>query len=151
MNAWSDKLALIVITLWVGTLWAVGYVVAPSLFSQLASDKQLAGNLAGRLFELVAYIGMVSAFYLLLHRLTRFGIVALRQGFFWAVVVMLLLTFAGHFGIQPIMASLKAQALPADVMHSVFADRSKTWHGVSSVGYLIESLLGLVLVFKARQ
>ena len=151
MNAWSDKLALIAITLWVGALWTVGYVVAPSLFSQLASDKQLAGNLAGRLFELVAYIGIASAFYLLLHRVLRVGIFALKQGFFWTVVVMLLLTLAGHFGIQPMMVSLKAQALPADVMHSVFADRFKTWHGVSSIGYLIESLLGLVLVFKARQ
>lgn len=151
MSAWSDKLALIVITLWVGTLWAIGYVVAPSLFSQLSTNKQLAGNLAGQLFELVAYIGMASAAYLLLHRLSRFGASALKQGFFWAVVVMLLLTLAGQFGIQPLMASLKAQALPADVMSSVFADRFRTWHGVSSIGYLIESLLGLVLIFKARQ
>ena len=40
--------------------------------------------------------------------------------------------------------------MPADVMHSVFADRFRTWHGVASIAYLIESLLGLVLVLKAR-
>ncbi|MDR5170868.1 DUF4149 domain-containing protein [Methylobacillus flagellatus] len=150
MNAWSDRLALIVITLWVGALWIVGYVVAPSLFSQLAADKPLAGNLAGRLFELVAYIGFASAVYLLLHRLLRSGFFAFKQGFFWAVVIMLLIAIGGQFVIQPMMADLKAQALPADVMHSDFADQFSLVHGIASVGYLVQSLLGLVLIFKAK-
>ncbi|HLD09179.1 MAG TPA: DUF4149 domain-containing protein, partial [Methylophilaceae bacterium] len=63
---------------------------------------------------------------------------------------MLLLALAGHFGVQPILAELKNQAMPADVMQSVFADRFKTWHGVASIAYLIESLLGLALVLRAR-
>ncbi|MES2554001.1 MAG: DUF4149 domain-containing protein [Pseudomonadota bacterium] len=150
MNAWPDKLALIVITLWVGALWAIGYLAAPTLFYTL-DDKQTAGMLAGKMFELVAYVGIASAFYLLLHRLIRFGTPALKQGFFWSVLIMLLLVLAGHFGIQPMMAELKAEAMPADVMQSVFANRFKTWHGVASIAYLIESLLGLVLVIKARQ
>ena len=146
---WSDKLALIVITAWVGALWAIGALAAPSLFHTLG-DRQLAGMLAGKMFTLVTYVGLVSAFYLLIHRLGRYGTAALQQGFFWAVLVMLLLVLAGHFGVQPVLASLKAQALPADVMHSVFADRFNTWHGIASIAYLIESLLGFVLVFKAR-
>lgn len=149
MNHWSDKLSLIVITAWVGALWAIGYLAAPALFHALA-DKQVAGMLAGKMFTLVAYVGMVSAFYLLMQRLVRYGTASLKQGFFWAVFFMLLLTLAGHFGVQPIMAELKAQAMPADVMQSVFADRFRTWHGVASIAYLIESLLGLVLVLKAR-
>ncbi|SNR95083.1 protein of unknown function [Methylobacillus rhizosphaerae] len=151
MSAWSDKLAWIVTTFWVGALWVVGYVVTPSLFSQLSSDKQLAGSLAGHLFELVAYIGITSAVYLLLHRWLRFGAgVALRQGFVWAVVVMLVLTLAGQFGIQPAMAALKAQALPLDVMSSEFAGQFKALHGIASIGYLLESLLGLVLVLRVK-
>ena len=63
---------------------------------------------------------------------------------------MLLLTLFGHFGVQPMIAQLKAQAMPADVMHSVFRDRFSAWHGVASIAYLIESLLGLVLVFRAK-
>ena len=63
---------------------------------------------------------------------------------------MLLLIVAGHFGIQPILAQLKTQAMPADVMQSVFADRFKAWHGVASIAYLAESLLGLVLVLRAK-
>ncbi|MFA6041101.1 MAG: DUF4149 domain-containing protein, partial [Methylophilus sp.] len=33
---------------------------------------------------------------------------------------------------------------------SVFASRFSTWHGVASMAYLLECLLGLVLVFKVR-
>ena len=149
MNHWSDRLALIVITLWVGALWAIGYLAAPTLFHAL-SDRQLAGMLAGKMFTLVAYVGMGSAFYLLIQRLARHGTGSLKQGYFWLVVAMLLLTLAGHFGIQPIIAELKALAMPADVMHSMFADRFKTWHGVASIAYLIENLLGVMLVLKAR-
>lgn len=151
MNNWSDKLALIVITLWVGALWAIGYIAAPALFYTLQQDRQLAGTLAGVMFTIVAYVGIGSGFYLLTHRLTSFGTQALKQGFFWAVFFMLVLTLIGHFGIQPIIAQLKAQAMPADVMNSIFASRFKTWHGVASIAYLAESLLGLVLVLKARQ
>jgi len=150
MNNWSDKLALITITLWVGALWAIGYLAAPTLFYSLEDNRQLAGVLAGKMFGFVAYLGMASAFYLLVHRLACFGTPALKQGFFWATLVMLLLVLAGHFGIQPILASLKAQAMPADVMQSVFSDRFKTWHGVASIAYMVESLLGLVLILKAR-
>jgi hypothetical protein len=64
---------------------------------------------------------------------------------------MLLLTLAGHFGIAPIIAQLKADAIPSDVMHSVFADRFATWHGVASIAYAIQSVLGLVLVLKATR
>jgi hypothetical protein len=149
MNHWSDKLALITITAWVGALWAIGYLAAPTLFYTL-QDKQMAGMLAGKMFALVAYVGIASAFYLLIQRLVRFGMPALKQGYFWAALVMLLLTLAGHFGIQPMLAGLKAQAMPADVMQSVFASRFKTWHGVASIAYLVESLLGLVLVLRAR-
>ena len=142
------RLSLIIITLWVGALWTTG-MSAYVLFDSL-QDKQMAGMLAGKLFNVVSYIGLGSAFYLLIQRLIQYGTAALKQAFFWAVVVMLLLVLAGHFGIQPILESLKSQAFPADVMQSVFADRFRNWHGVASMAYLFECLLALVLVLKAR-
>lgn len=142
------RLSLIVITLWVGALWATGFS-AYVLFDNL-QDKQLAGLLAGKLFTVVSYIGMGSAFYLLVQRPIDYGTAALKQSFFWTVLLMLLLVLAGHFGIQPLLAQLKADAMPADVMNSVFASRFKNWHGVASVAYLAECLLGFVLVLKAR-
>jgi hypothetical protein len=146
----SDSLALVLITAWVGGLWAIGYLAAPALFYTLGENRQLAGNLAGTMFTWVAYLGLFSGIYLLAHRVARYGLNAFKQAFFWTVLVMLLLTLFGHFGVQPMIAQLKAQAMPADVMHSVFRDRFATWHGVASIAYLVESLLGLVLVFKAR-
>lgn len=142
------RLSLVVIALWAGALWMTG-ISAYVLFDTL-QDKQMAGMLAGKLFAMVSYIGMASAFYLLIHRLVQHGTAALKQAFFWAVLVMLLLVLAGHFGIQPLLESLKTQALPADVMQSVFADRFRNWHGIASIAYLIECLLALVVVLKAR-
>ena len=144
-----SRLNLIVITVWVGALWTTG-LSAYLLFDTL-QDKQLAGSLAGKLFTVVSYIGMASGFYLLIQRLLDYGTGALKQSFFWSVFVMLLLVLAGHFGIQPILAQLKADAMPADVMHSIFAERFGKWHGVASVAFLVECLLGFVLVLKARQ
>ena len=59
MKNLADNLALIAVTLWVGGLWAIGYLAAPVLFSAL-SDKMLAGMLAGRMFSLIEYIGGVA-------------------------------------------------------------------------------------------
>lgn len=150
MNQFADKLALTIITLWVGSLWAIGYIAAPCVFYHLA-DRQLAGSLAGEMFKLVAYLGLASSLFLLIHRIAKFGTRALKHSFFWAVFSMLLLTLAGHFGIAPVIAQLKSQALPADVMNSVFADRFQTWHGVASIAYLMQSLLGFILIFKVSR
>jgi hypothetical protein len=142
------RLNSIVVTLWVGALWMTG-LTAYVLFDTL-QDKQLAGSLAGKLFTMVSYIGVVSAFYLLIQRLLNYGTASLKQSFFWVVIFMLLLILAGHFGIQPILAQLKTDALPNDVMQSVFASRFKTWHGVASVAYLVQCLLGFVVVLRVR-
>jgi hypothetical protein len=144
----ANKLSLIIIALWAGALWMTG-ISAYVLFDSL-QDTTLAGSLAGKLFTVVSYLGIASAFYLLIHRLFDYGTPALKQMFFWVVFLMLLLTLAGHFGIQPVLESLKAQAFPADVMQTVFANRFKTWHGIASVAYLMECFLAVMMVLKAR-
>ena len=143
------RINLIVVTLWVGALWMTG-LTAYVLFNTL-QDKQLAGSLAGKLFTIVGYIGLASGLYLLIQRLLDYGTGALKQSYFWAIFVMLLLILAGHFGVQPILAQLKIDALANNITQTVFADRFKTWHGVASVAYLLQCLLGFVLVLKVRQ
>ncbi len=149
MPRFLDALALLLAAAWAGGLWAIGYLAAPVLFHSL-DDRMLAGMLAGRMFTWMAWFGMLAGGYLLLHRLLRDGIGALRQAFFWAALLMLLLTLGGHFGIQPLLAQLKAEAGAMDVMQSVFADRFRTWHGVASIAYLAQSVLGVALVLRAR-
>ena len=150
MKKIADAMALLSITAWVGGLWGIGYVAVPVLFQTLP-DRMLAGMLAGKMFTLVAYIGIACACYLLFYFFKASGRAVLGQTVFRVVVVMLLLSIVGQFGIQPIMADLKAQALPSDIMHSAFADRFKMLHGVSSILYLVQSLLGVFLVLKTRR
>ena len=150
MRKLSEALYLIAITLWVGSLWAIGYIVAPTLFANL-SDRSLAGLLAGKLFSLVAWLGLGCATYLLCFLLFRCGGQAFKRSVFWLVILMALMAAASLFGIQPLMAQLKADALPREVMESVLRDRFATWHGVSSILYLVQSVLGLwVVVWSNR-
>lgn len=148
MRSVADALQSIAVTLWVGGLWAVGYLVAPTLFRVLP-ERALAGMVAGRLFTLIAWVGIACAAYLIVYRLARHGVQALRQLAFWVTLVMLALVAAGEFGVQPILASLKDQAGAREVMESVLRDRFAAWHGVASVLYLIVSALGLVLAVAA--
>jgi len=67
------------------------------------------------------------------------------------VVLMLVLGAVSLFGIQPLLAQLKADALPREVMESVLRNRFATWHGVSSILYLVQSVLGLLLVLSSRR
>ena len=150
MKKLSQHLATLLLTAWVGSLWAVGYLAVPVLF-YTQPDRQLAGMLAGQMFTLVAYVGMVCGMYLVIHHISLSGRAALRLTTFWVVTLMLLITLVLQFGIQPGMTDLKLQALPAEVMHSAFADRFKMLHGVSSILYLIESLLGVFLIIKTHR
>jgi len=140
----ADALQSIAVTLWVGGMWAIGFIVAPLLFARVP-DRALAGLIAGTLFTYVAFLGIACAAYLLVFRVARFGAGSLKQGFFWVTALMLALTLAGEFGVQPILESLRAQALPREVMESLLRDRFMTWHGVASALYIVQSLLGLML------
>lgn len=149
MKSLFTALSLIALTLWVGGLWAIGGIAAPTLFAAL-TDKQVAGMLAGKLFTIMAYVGIACGAYLLIHRLMSDGMAAFKQWFFWIVLVMLALTLVGHFGIQPIIHSLKVEGGAVAVMESVTASRFARWHGIASILYLVQSLLGLVLILKQR-
>lgn len=150
MSKLAEALYTFAITLWVGGLWAIGGIAAPTLFYQIA-DRTLAGSVAGAMFAVVAWSGMACAAYLLLFLVVRRGSGVLKSGVFWLVLMMLALTLAGHFGIGPILAQLRADALPRQIMESALRDRFAAWHGVSSALYLIESLLGLTLVLSQEK
>ncbi|MDO8413150.1 MAG: DUF4149 domain-containing protein, partial [Gallionellaceae bacterium] len=123
---------------------------APIVFQTLP-DKQLAGMLAGKLFTAMANVGMGCALYLLAYYSMQLGKQVFQHKVVWVITAMLFLTLVGQWGIQPIMAELKAQALPAEVMHSVFAEQFKTWHGVASIIYLVQSLLGIMLILQTKR
>lgn len=138
------------ITLWVGGLWSIGYIAAPVLFASLA-DRQLAGIVAGKLFAIVGWMGIGCSAYLLIFIFSRRGRGFLKSSVFWLVLVMLLIAMASLFGLQPLLAQLKEDALPREVMESLLRNRFAAWHGVSSILYMMQSMLGLwLVVWSAR-
>lgn len=132
----------VLLTLWVGGLWTVGYMVAPALFATL-EDRALAGTLAGLMFEIIAWIGMGCAPVLLLINQIRYPGRRLN----WRMLVllaMLLLVMLGQFVLAPLMADLRASGQAA-------ADAFARLHGIASLAYLVNSVLGLVLVMAQDQ
>lgn len=122
----------IVLTLWVGSLWTVGYLVAPTLFATL-EDRALAGTIAGRLFRIESWLGLACGLLLLLAWLPRRG---LRDMAVRAVLVMVALTAAGEFVLHPAIAAARGDP------EASFA----LLHGASSLLYLATSAIGLFLV-----
>jgi hypothetical protein len=127
----------VLLTLWVGGLWAIGYMVAPALFATL-EDRALAGNLAGLMFEIIAWTGMACAPVLLIINQIRYP----QRRLNWRMLVllaMLLLVMLGQFVLAPMMADLRAAGQAGA---AAFA----RLHGIASLVYLANSVLGLVLV-----
>ena len=152
MKKLFSALCTIALTAWVGGLWSIGYLAVPVLF-HAQPDRQLADMLAGEMLNSVGYLGLVCGGILLLGEICTASCGHTRkiwqQKNFWLIAAMLVLGSVIQFGLSPVMADLKVQALPLDVMHSAFAGRFKMLHGVSSILYLLESLLGLYLITKS--
>lgn len=132
----------ILLTLWVGGLWAIGYLAVPVLFNML-NDRQLAGELAGKMFSIISIIGLVFGVLLLIGAFYRAGDKWLRAWRVWILVAMLVFVAVGFFVLQPMMQNLKAHGL---VEGSVQATNFGRLHGISSILYMATSLLGLGLV-----
>ncbi|MEZ5543113.1 MAG: DUF4149 domain-containing protein [Pseudomonadota bacterium] len=125
----------ILLTAWVGTLWATGFMVAPVLFAVL-DDRALAGSLAGRLFGLTAWGGLVCGLALLASAHLRSRRTGWRT---WVLVAMLLLTAVGQFVLTPMIAELRTAGLAG-------TPRFGQLHGIASVLFVLTALLGLGLV-----
>ena len=143
-DVWSS-LERLFLTLWVGGMLVVGYVVTPVLFSSLG-DRMLAGTVAGRLFGFVSLIGLICGVLLLLVGWLRDGQAVVRDWRFWAVCAMLLITLIGEFGLAPRMQEIKQAAGASLVPGSELYRQFSRLHGLSSVLFLVNSLLGLGLV-----
>lgn len=145
-----DKMTLlerIVLTLWVGSMWTIGFIVAPVLFSSI-DDRMLAGNIAGQLFSIVSYIGIGSASLLIVLSVHRSGAAIFASWPFRILLAMLLITLIGELGITPVMQVIKAEAGTALQMGTDAHSRFAMLHDISSILFIINSVLGLVLVVR---
>jgi dipeptide/tripeptide permease len=144
-----EAVQAIAITFWVGSLWSTGLLVAPRLFSTL-DDRTVAGTVAGRVFEATAVAGLICGVGILAILLFRQRRGAFRQTAFWLVVGMLAFTLVGQLGLQPVIAELREQAYPQEVMRSALSGSFAAWHAAAEVIYLVQCLLGAALVISVR-
>lgn len=140
----AERVAL---TAWVGGLWTAGYVVAPVLFATL-DDRQMAGKLAGQVFQIVSYIGLVVGATLLLSVIVQKGAGCLRDSRARILVLMLIFVALTVTVLQPMMQELKLIGItPGSEQAAQFGKL----HGASSILHLLLSALGLWLVATGFQ
>ncbi|KWF95648.1 DUF4149 domain-containing protein [Burkholderia cepacia] len=134
---------------WVGSLVTIGYAVAPVLFKTL--ERMTAGSVAAQLFRIEAILGVVCGVLLLAlsNQQVRRGSSEYRR-VRWVVAAMVVCVLVGYFALQPFMNALRVAAMDAgtDIANSPYASRFGMLHGVSSVFYLVESVLGLMLIWR---
>jgi len=132
-------------TFWIGGMWVIGIIVTPVLFSVL--DHPSAGLVAGRLFQSIAWAGMLCGPFLLVHALWQDGVRAMKGGAFWLVFGMLVCTVFNQFAVFPMVSNLKQHMNQA--AEGLFGGGFGTWHAISSLIYLVQSLMGLVYVLRS--
>ncbi len=132
----------LLLTLWIGALWSIGYLAVPMAFANL--DVTIAGDYAGKLFYAVNIISLISACILLVSRLFIFGLKTFHRYWrSWLILAMLIMSFIFLAFIQPEMISIKLLDWRAD---AVLSERFNTLHQFSESLYMLMSLLGLMLV-----
>lgn len=141
---WLKSIEGVLLTLWVGALWTSGYLVAPLLFATL-DDRQLAGQIAGHVFQVVNYIGIVIGSFLLITVAINSRNRLAKEWRIWALLVMIALILVATFVIQPMMEELKLQGIAKGTLNATHFGRL---HGIASIMFLINSVLGLLLVVK---
>jgi hypothetical protein len=146
----AQRLFILIAGLWVGSLLTVGYLVAPAIFSTM-TDRQAAGMVAGTIFRIEAYLSlivciglMVLANLLVARGLNPFRLIR------WLLLAMLICSIAAAFIFIPWMNSLRdnalAQGMP--VMLSPSATLFGRLHGASSMLFMLQSALGIFLVWR---
>ena len=145
-----QRLLLILAGLWVGSLCTVGFLVVPTIFANL-QDRQVAGMIAAAIFQAEAYLSVLVCVALLL--LANFLIKRSIENYRsvrWVILVLLLISALTCFGIIPYMNGLRTEALllGMPVMASPSAALFGRLHGISSGLFLLQSVLGLWMVWR---
>lgn len=118
------------LVLWAGSLWSLTWVTS-TLFSAQA-DRHLAGVLAGRLFTIETYVGIVVAALALL--------LPGRATFVWGYAAASLLAL-NEWALRPVMVTARSHG-------GAFGLTFGAWHGVSAALYLAASLALVVVVWR---
>ena len=111
------------------------------------SDRSLAGMIAGKLFRLEAWLSFVAGALLLLVLYYDTQLNRHRSLMIKIVAAMVVCTLLSYFALQPAMAALREASISGALMEEN-KTRFALLHGAASAVYLIQSVLGLILVLK---
>jgi hypothetical protein len=130
--------ARVIAALWMGSLWTVCGLVAPTLFAVL-DDRRLAGDLAGEFFTLATWLGLGLAVLLFL-ALVRIGN-ATRSLQVW-IAVTALAPAASEAILRPFMSAARS----AGNMTAFGA-----LHAVSAALFLVACVGALLVVLQLNR
>jgi len=133
----------VVLTLWVGGLWVTGLVLAPVLFASF--PRVYAGDIAGRLFTAMSFLGMACGLILLALAFVRCRTRVWRDWRSLVLITMLLITVVGEFVLAQRMRMIR-QAATYHLQESPLRSEFGRLHGISNGLFLATAVLGLVLV-----
>ena len=145
-----QRIFTVIAGLWVGGFITVGFLVTPILFATLG-DRQVAGIVAGNIFRAEAYLSIALSLALMIA--ANFFISKGDNAYRfmrWILLAMLACAIGAGLVLIPWMNSLRDQA-NADsisVMASSSAVLFSRLHSVSSVLFVIQSVLGIALLWR---
>jgi hypothetical protein len=136
-SRWPARLARMLLVWWIGGLWTICVVVAPTAF-RVIDERHVAGALTGTLFRYAAWAGAAVA--LVLWLLAR-----LRPQHLRLSGLLLLLTagppLAGQLFVTPLMEAARAANNLA---------RFGMFHGIASVLFFTACVSAIFLVWRAK-
>jgi len=145
----AANLRLLLASLWAGSVWTVSYLAAPSAFAAL--DSTQAGNVVGIMLTRLAWLSMVLGPLLALLVSRPSDLDRRRRRWLYGLIAgMLACSLIVYLGLQPMMAAIREAAGPGGVRASAQWGTFAALHGVSQVLYLVETVLGALLVVKSR-
>jgi hypothetical protein len=134
----KDRLAVMALALWWGSLSAIAGFVVPMLFANLPTPA-MAGNLAGRLFGAQTWVSLACGGLVLLVMRSNADNPSVRWSFsaIGLVAISMLAALLVEFGVAPRILA---------------REDLKLWHTVGSALYALQWLCtGLLLWRAARQ
>ena len=134
MSFAKDRIALMLVALWWGSLTTVGFLVVPMLFARLGNPA-VAGNFAAQLFAAQTWVAIGCGLVLIIHFRTKGD-----DGFTRPVLAGLFLVLAAL-----LLALLQQYAVAP---HIVARENLRLWHSVGSGMYLAQWACTGVLLWR---
>ena len=137
----SERLLL---TLWVGCLWAIGYLAVPMAFINL-NNVPLAADYAGQLFFAVNVLGIGCSVVLIITKLIQYKLKVMQSWRFFVLMLMFILSVIFIAYLLPETNQIRQLSWQTDPS---LTEQFNWLHSLSENAYLVLSLLGLALILS---